>query len=362
MRPFFALTLIIAVGLIVIPSTSHAQAWTDCPGAYSGALCDDPGYYVCDNDGSTVTCTLTANDDEIYVVAENGSPWAYGTTDIGGTPVMFCCHPVALEMGVAPMDLEIYAGYGHDDICLTDETRDHCTSNDTANPNWTDQSYIFGNYGNDRINTASAGTYYDEVDGHNGNDTIRSFLGDDDINGGEGDDWLYGGGGADNIQGDAGVDNLFGDAGADTMLGGLGADIMRGGTEDDDMFGEDGADEMHGGSGDDTMSGGDDGDTMYGNDDDDIMNGDDGHDWMYGGDHADDVCGGDGADRVYGRSVADCLCGGDVANGNNDGIGDFIYGDLPVGGAGDVCWWHTGDTRGGCETDSFNATCFCACS
>ncbi len=38
------------------------------------------------------------------------------------------------------------------DICLVDETRDHCTSYDGAiTPVWTDQSYIFGDDGNDRI-------------------------------------------------------------------------------------------------------------------------------------------------------------------------------------------------------------------
>jgi Ca2+-binding RTX toxin-like protein len=85
------------------------------------------------------------------------------------------------------------------------------------------------------------------LDGKEGNDTLKGGIGKDLIKGGLGDDNLSGGGGNDTILGEAGNDILKGDLGNDTLRGGLGNDTLRGGEGNDVLVPGEGKDLMVGG-------------------------------------------------------------------------------------------------------------------
>ncbi len=72
-----------------------------------------------------------------------------------------------------------------------------------------------------------------EIQGLEGNDTLRGNAGNDRIYGGEGNDTIYGGAGDDFLYGGEGDDTLNGDAGDDVLDGGTGNDRLRGGAGDD---------------------------------------------------------------------------------------------------------------------------------
>jgi Ca2+-binding RTX toxin-like protein len=64
------------------------------------------------------------------------------------------------------------------------------------------------------------------LNGGNGNDTIRGAAGNDTIRGGNGNDILFGNNGDDVLFGDNGDDQLRGGLGNDILTGGLGNDIF----------------------------------------------------------------------------------------------------------------------------------------
>jgi serralysin len=85
---------------------------------------------------------------------------------------------------------------------------------------------------------------YNEIQGTQGDDTLRGTTGADAI---------YGLGGNDTLIGDNGHDRLYGGAGNDLLEGGKGADSMYGGAGDDTIHGTQGADLLNGGLGADTF-------------------------------------------------------------------------------------------------------------
>lgn len=93
--------------------------------------------------------------------------------------------------------------------------------------------------GGDGDNTIRGTAEADTINGNDGKDIIYGMEGDDEIDGGERGDRLYGGDevmgltGDDHISGRAGDDKIFGGPGADRLGGGYDADIIREGPEDD---------------------------------------------------------------------------------------------------------------------------------
>lgn len=79
----------------------------------------------------------------------------------------------------------------------------------------------------------------DDIDGRGGNDTLFGLGGNDDLEGGAGNDKLYGGAGNDDLEGGAGNDSLDGGAGRNDLEGGLGNDtfIFKQGKTDIEDFG-----------------------------------------------------------------------------------------------------------------------------
>lgn len=75
------------------------------------------------------------------------------------------------------------------------------------------------------------------INGTNGNNTLRGTRFEDDIEGRGGNDVIYGLGGNDDLEGDAGNDKLYGGAGNDDLDGGSGNDILDGGSGRNDLEG-----------------------------------------------------------------------------------------------------------------------------
>jgi Ca2+-binding RTX toxin-like protein len=101
-----------------------------------------------------------------------------------------------------------------------------------------------------------------EINGLNGNDTIRAGGLDDLIRGGKGEDRIYAGAGDDYVQagnhddfvdGGHGDDLISGGAGNDFLKGGKGNDTLLGGGNDDFIYGVKGSSEAMGGDGSDTL-------------------------------------------------------------------------------------------------------------
>ncbi|NBV42876.1 calcium-binding protein, partial [bacterium] len=126
----------------------------------------------------------------------------------------------------------------------------------------TSNKIVFGEGGNDRVDSANAD---DEIHGGTGNDAIETFggsdivfgdEGDDSITAGSGDDRAYGGSGDDAVNGGAGDDIVDGGVGDDALWGNTGNDHIIGGGGNDRLYGENGDDQLVGEAGDDVLHGG----------------------------------------------------------------------------------------------------------
>ncbi len=104
-----------------------------------------------------------------------------------------------------------------------------------------------GSNNNDVVDVSATSTFYNDLEGNGGDDTLR---------GGSGTDYIYGEEGNDTLSGNGDRDYLYGGAGNDTLNGGAGNDSLFGGADADQIFGEAGNDELHGEAGNDTLSGG----------------------------------------------------------------------------------------------------------
>jgi len=165
----------------------------------------------------------------------------------------------------------------------------------------------------------------DTLVGTSGDDCIRGLNGDDVINALEGNDIVYAGRGNDYVAGNQGDDEIYGEGGDDELFGGKDDDLIDGGRGDDLIYGARGADQLYGGRGDDEIHG----DNPSGNDDDlgDTIFGEGGHDTIYGGAGPDKIDAGRGNDFVQGNEGQDEIIGGggndDLRGGKDD---DTIYG------------------------------------
>ena len=206
-------TLWMFIGLMVMPGTAVAQ-WTDCPGTYAGTNCNDPGWTVCSMSGTDITCDFAATSTRnlIYVVTESSVAYAYGTYDVTGTPVDFCCQ------FNSSTNVKIWGGLGADLVCLTDADVHHCSDNDGGGSQvFSGDSYISTGEGDDRIDTAVWGAHSDTVLSGSENDLVSVYDGDDFVSCGQGDDVASGGDGADAMCGDTGLDELYGNSGPDCL-------------------------------------------------------------------------------------------------------------------------------------------------
>ena len=122
-------------------------------------------------------------------------------------------------------------------------------------------SDLNGSDGNDTLR-GKAGV--DFISGKAGDDTIYGGAGHDFLEGGDGNDTIYGGAGDDGIHGNAGNDTLHGDLGNDSIMAGTGDDTVYGGAGDDTLGGQAGVDVLYGGAGADILHGGGDDDTLTG--------------------------------------------------------------------------------------------------
>jgi len=155
-------------------------------------------------------------------------------------------------------------------------------------------SNIDGEDGNDTLRGGAGG---DTIFGGTGNDTIQGLGGNDGLlQGGQGDDTIDGGDGDDFVFGGQAADNLFGSAGADFVQGNLGNDVVFGGA---------GGDSLLGGQGADTVSGDEGADLILGDLGDDQLHGNTGNDTIQGGAGSDILIGGDGIDVAsYTKAVS----------------------------------------------------------
>ena len=118
--------------------------------------------------------------------------------------------------------------------------------------------------GDDQLLLARCVTLPGQLDGSDGNDTMRGARGDDMLMGGDGDDKMRGRGGDDHMEGGDGENRMRGGRGDDMLRGGADNDRMNGGRGHDMMIGMEGDDVMVGGRGRDIMIGGDGADRMIG--------------------------------------------------------------------------------------------------
>jgi Ca2+-binding RTX toxin-like protein len=119
-----------------------------------------------------------------------------------------------------------------------------------------------------------------EINGLNGNDTIRAGGLDDLIRGGKGEDRIYAGAGDDYVQAGNHDDFVDGGHGDDLISGGAGNDFLKGG------------------KGNDTLLGGGNDDFIYGVKGYNILDGGNGDDWIDTGVHSSEAMGGDGSDTL----------------------------------------------------------------
>lgn len=113
---------------------------------------------------------------------------------------------------------------------------------------------------------------------------------------------INGGDGNDTMKGSAYRDLMSGDAGNDKQYGGKGKDSLYGGDGDDTQMGEDGNDYQDGGDGNDIQDGGDGVDSLLGGPGNDTQAGGQGDDALYGGAGNDSQAGGDGDDTLFNMS------------------------------------------------------------
>ncbi len=160
------------------------------------------------------------------------------------------------------------------------------------------------------------------LDGDDGDDTMKGDHGPDTMRGGNGDDTMDGGGGNNRMWGGDGDDTMDAGNGNNRMWGGNGDDTMTGGWGKDRMWAGNGDDTMDGGGGNDRMWGGKGNDTLEGSWGDDTLGGGKGNDTLDGGRGDDRLIGGMGDDTLNGGRGADTFVFGGNSNGH-DTIIDF---------------------------------------
>ena len=206
---------------------------------------------------------------------------------------------------------------------------------------------LIGGDGDDRL---IGGDGHDELVGYRGNDVLYGGDGNDLLRGGKDNDFLTGGDGDDELRGDSGDDSLYGENGNDTLMGYTGNDRLSGRAGNDRLSGGQGEDTLYGGDGDDLLFGGADNDKLYGSDGNDQLRGGGGDDRLSAGDGDDIVKGHTGNDFVYGGKGNDQIWGGKGDDRLSAGDGD----DRVRGGSGeDEIYGSAGvdDVRGGGGND-----------
>jgi Ca2+-binding RTX toxin-like protein len=114
--------------------------------------------------------------------------------------------------------------------------------------------YLYGEAGPDRITLRGVETYEVDVRGGGGDDVLFGpSSGGGRIAGGPGRDRIIGGGGLDAVVGGTGRDYIVGGIGSDRILGDSGADVLLGRGGNDFVTGGAGRDELRGGHGRDTL-------------------------------------------------------------------------------------------------------------
>jgi len=218
----------------------------------------------------------------------------------------------------------------------------------TANQHFT----VNGGGGNDTIKLGAGGSSVDGGDGDDtiiggaGNDTIVTYRGKDNIDGGYGDDsiigsgcdaiYVYGGYGNDRIDlwtnaAINGNSSALGGNGNDTIVASRDmATFIDGGGDNDQLFGENGDDTINGSGGDDIIYGnGEYYNNLHGKPNDNVsrndsnlLDGGDGNDQIYGAGGNDTLSGGRGDDTLDGLDGNDVLAGGTGADNLSGGAGD----------------------------------------
>lgn len=192
-----------------------------------------------------------------------------------------------------------------------------------------------------------------EIDGGNGNDTLKATDHDDVLTGGDGTDTLNGAAGNDALSGNLGNDTLNGESGNDTMSADSaadGADVLNGGigadtadysarpstsgrhtlsinnTANDGLVDADTGTAGNQNEGDniktdvESILGSADDDDITGSSNNDTLDGGDGDDVIWGGAGDDVITGDAGADLMYGESGNDSFFADDgVGNDTIDG-------------------------------------------
>lgn len=169
----------------------------------------------------------------------------------------------------------------------------------------------------------SGGDDNDTLEGGLGNDTVVTGAGSDFVSGGDGEDSIRGGTNPDEIDGGAGDDFISADDGA-VVSGGEGNDFIIFSGEQNVGFGNAGDDILLGSPGSDHLDGGDGDDVLEGRGGGDTLDGGANDDTLVGSDEADSLVGGDGNDSLVGLADDDTLEGGTGNNTLDGGLGDDI--------------------------------------
>jgi Ca2+-binding RTX toxin-like protein len=157
--------------------------------------------------------------------------------------------------------------------------------NDTVNGGGGQTDFLYGNDGDDHVNSQSANDEFAFLSGGKGDDTLTGAAGTDAFRGDEGDDLIDGGAGFDRVsyrlatagvivdlttQGLGRAQTIGADQGKDTLIsieaatGSKFNDTLTGDTNANNLFGIDGNDSLSGGGGADFLEGGAGNDTLSG--------------------------------------------------------------------------------------------------
>ena len=295
-----------SVGLGLLGCFSIAlggTAWA-CPGGYSTASCDGGATSdVCEvAAGHIYECDLTRNggtsSGNLTAVYGYGGSYDYSVWGDDAAGNAFCCQVTNTSLD----QVMALGGSGGDTLAFTYSTGG-TTYNLSAHPSaLLVRGLAFGRGGDDTITGSgqSLGTYRDELQGDDGDDTIA---------GGNGNDTIFGGEDNDTLQGDDGDDTLHGDPGADDIAGGNGNDTLTGDGDDDLLDAGAGNDSAQGGPGADAIAGGNGNDTLLGDDGIDFICGDNGSDMLQGGASGDVLWDSSGVNSGNGGTGTDD-CGG----------------------------------------------------
>ncbi|ABD53983.1 Hint domain-containing protein [Jannaschia sp. CCS1] len=244
----------------------------------------------------------------------------------------------SIDFGNLPSNFSVEFDKGSGLVTLSDGTStftigdaNHGGSSDATlggSTQWTYFDNVEGSQGDDSYTGDNSADRYegqagdDTVQGGGGDDYLDGWQGDDSIDGEDGDDFIYGYDGNDTISGGAGNDTIDGEDGDDSIDGGSGNDSLSGGGGNDTIQGGDGRDTIDGGSGNDSIDGGGDSDTISGGSGADTIDGGAGDDQISGGDGADVITGGTGDDTIDGGAGADVIHGNDGDDSLDGGTGD----------------------------------------